>query len=143
MLLAAVADRLKSAATPPLTSISGGEDLAALAEGTAPGDHAAFVLPFSKVASPNERMNGPPLQTLAITFLVAVCVRRHGDAKGEARIAATDAIDAALEGALLGWVPPGDHDPVTLVGVRSQPAKNGVLWHVSTWATARTIEGSS
>lgn len=143
MLLAAVADRLRDAAMPPLTAISGGEDLAALAEGTAPADHAGFVLPFSGSASPNERMNGPPLQILSILFLVAVCVRRHGDAKGGTRIAATDAIDAALEAALLGWVPPGEHDAVTLVGVRSQPAKNGVLWHVSTWATARTIEGSS
>ena len=140
MLLTAVSDRLKAVAMPPLTSIAGGEDLAALAEGTAPLDHAAYVLPFSQAAEENELATGGHRQRVTVQFLVAVCIRRHGDAKGGARIAATDAIDRKLESALLGWSPSDDLEPISLVGIRSQPAKSGVLWHVSTWATFRYAE---
>ncbi len=141
-MLGLVADRLKATAMPPFSAVAGGEDLAALAEGTAPADLTAFVVPFKQEAEPDERMTGPRLQRVRIWFLVAVCIRRYGDAKGGSRITATDDVDRALEIALLGWAPSADNDPISLIGARSQPGKNGVLWHVSTWETARMAEGS-
>lgn len=139
-MLELVAARLETLARPPLMSIAGGEDLAALAEGVAPPDMSAFVVPYAQEASANERATGGTLQRVRVVFLVAVCIRRYGDAKGGARIAITETIDRAIEGGLLGWQPSDDWEPIELVGVRSQPAKNSVLWHVSTWATGRYAE---
>jgi hypothetical protein len=142
-MLDQVIDRLSSAAGPLIRSVGSGEDLAALAEGAAPADMSAFVVPFAQEPTDNERSTGAVLQRVRVIFLVAVCIRRYGDAKGAARRAATDEVDGKLEAVLLGWQPTADADPITLVGIRSQPAKNGVLWHVSTWATARYAEGVS
>lgn len=141
-MLALVAARLQALVGGGLiTSVGSGEDLAALQAGTAAPDGAAYVVPYQKSAGPNERANGRVLQLVEVLFLVAVCIRRHGDAKGALRIGATDAIDDALSGRLLGWAPDDAHDPIEIRAVRSQPSGNGALWHVSTWATARYIEG--
>ncbi len=136
-MLEAIAARLGSVASPPLRLIAGAEDIAALAEGTAPADMSAYVLPFAQQAAPNERQTGPILQRVTVQFLVAVCIRKHGDAKGGSRIGVTSTIDDALEAALLGWSPRLGADPIELISSRTQPAKNGVLWHVSTWSTGR------
>lgn len=141
-MLAEIAARLEGHACPPLVSIGMGQDLVALGEGTAAPDRAAYVVPISQDPEPNERATGPVLQRVRVTFAVAVCVRRYGDAKGSDRVSATDEIDAALESALLGWQPRDEADPITLVGIRSSPAKNGVLWHVSTWETARWAQAN-
>jgi len=138
-MLAEIAARL-TAAAPLFTSVSGAEDLAALGEGTAPADLSAYVLPFASRAEPNQRATGGTLQRIEVQFLVAVCIRRHGDAKGGTRIGVTDAVEKALEVALLGWSPTIDAEPVQFAAGRSQPAKNGVLWHVTTWTTGRVAE---
>ena len=136
-------DRLRAHACPPLRTIEGAEELAALAVGVAPNHGAAFVAPFEERAEPNELATGAFRQRVSVTLLVAVVLRRQDDARGAKRIGSIDVLQPAIESALAGWTPDqDDHDPYELVTSRAAPAANGVTWFVTTWRTSRWLERS-
>ena len=134
--------RLAAMATPPWTRVEGAEELAAIAEGVAPAHGTVFVIPLDEDARPNELATGFR-QRSEVVFVVACVIRQHGPATGASRVSQIEVIRAALIGALAGWQWAPDSIPVEFLGARAQPAKNNVLWYVTTWRTDRTIRSVS
>jgi hypothetical protein len=135
-----VIDRLRASAMPPLVQIDGAEELEALGAGTAARHASAYVVPL------REQPDGDPLisaglyrQRVMVDFSVAIVIRRHDAGKGAARVTAFDTLRNAVETSLIGWSWTPDSIPIVFAGSESQPAGNGVLWHVLTFRTDRLI----
>lgn len=129
--------RLRAEA-PSLVRVEGAEELAAIAEGVAPLHGTAFVIPYDEDAEPNDVVGGHR-QTSTVVLVVAVVIRGHGIGAGGTRVSQVEAYRQALITALAGWQWQAESIPLEFVGGRTQPAKNGVLWYVTTWRTTRII----
>ncbi|KGE01001.1 hypothetical protein [Rhizobium sp. YS-1r] len=135
-----VIDRLKAMA-PSLSDVSAAEDLAALAEGTAPKSGATFVIPYRELGSPNSRASGGFRQEVGVQILVAFVVRRHDDSKGGKRVSQFDTYSGEIEAALAGWATEPGNELFWLAAGKSAPLGrgNGATVYVQTWQTSRFI----
>lgn len=143
MIISSVIDRLTAVAMPPLVAVQGAEELEAIARGTAPAHGTAFVVPFREAGSPNLYAANAWRQQVDTSFLVALVIRQHGDAKGARRVTAIDTLRDAVEAALAGWVHAPECLPIELAAANARTADNGVTWFVQTWRTNRWIEGTT
>lgn len=143
MIISSVIGRLAAVAKPPLVAVEGAEELEAIARGTAPAHATAFVVPFREAGSPNLHAANAWRQQIDTSFLVAIVIRQHGDAKGARRVSAIDTLRGAVEAALAGWVHAAECLPIELAAANARTADNGVTWFVQTWRTNRWIEGTT
>lgn len=143
MIISSVIDRLTAVAMPPLVAVQGAEELEAIARGTAPAHATAFVVPFREAGNANRYTANAWRQQIETSFLVALVIRQHADAKGSRRIAAIDLLRGAVEAALAGWVHAPECLPLELAAANARTADNGVTWFVQTWRTDRWIEGTT
>ena len=130
-------------ATGAFSAIEVAENLAVIV-GRAPAaeDGTLFIAPWREHAQPSINATGVHRQHVSVQFVTAILFRRYDDPRGGERARAFEAAKGTVEQALVGWIPDGAFDVVSLVGAEASSLGNGVSIYAQTWQTSRFLTGA-
>lgn len=103
---------------------------------------AAFVLPSSDAAQPNEFMGQMVQQSVSVDFVVMLCVQNLADDEGAAAIESLEPIREAVRAALLNFSPDVDSDGIEYRTGALQGFDNGYLWWSEVFRTSHIIRST-
>lgn len=125
--VASTLSALELSGSPLFKSVEGAAEFACVQE-SLKRVPAAFVLPLREVATSNELLGGSVLQAVREQFAVVVAVSNLRDARGDAAKAQLATIKPLVMGALLGWVPVADYEPIEYVSGQLLRLDKTTLW---------------
>lgn len=126
------------AQVPTLVQVGGAADLDAAFAGIKQVP-AAFVIPLASKAGANSLVNAIS-QPLEERFAVVFAVRNIRDKLGgKENLAALRPIRSAALGALVGFSPDADHDPIIYQAGRLLNLQNAILWWQDEFSTSTFI----
>lgn len=136
-MMAAIIQRLEAEAMPPLRSVKGGAEFAALkAPPPKPIQPAAFVVPATSAGGVNALAAGGFRQPLRESFHVMIAMGNLGDARGEAAALDLAEVRDAVRQVLAGWSPGKGWTACELVSGGLIDITEGVLTWRDTFVSA-------
>lgn len=138
MKIKVLIDRLKAEAPSLGGRIAGSAEFEEATQRTDLPVPCAFVLRMAEGTTPDQAIDRT-LQTVDEMFAVIVCVSNTTDGRGQTGDDALDDIKPDLLGALLGWSPDADHNPMDYRGSHHLAMDRARLWHQYDFATETTV----
>lgn len=100
---------------------------------------AAYVLPLGEVAGANGLAAGPVRQRITATLGLVLLVTNLRDPRGQASADMLAPLLAAARGALVGWQPSAEHDPMEFRRGRLIDISEGTLAWQDEFETSITV----
>lgn len=104
---------------------------------------AAFVVPVSDGADPNERTTGRFSQLLRPRFGILIVCRAVNDRMGKGVTKRLEFMKQQIRGALMGWTPDTNFEPIMLVEGNLLEFKRGGVFWMEEYVTETLYEGQS
>ena len=131
-----IVDRLKASCAVFGGRVAGAAALAHAVEQAADWTvPAAFVVPISETAEPNELLGDVSEQALAVRFAVAVLVSNASDEPGFTAVEAVADAFTQIKQALIGWLPGDSIQPIDFVSGELGDFDRARLWWEWQFAT--------
>jgi hypothetical protein len=95
---------------------------------------------YSAETGGQNRLSRGVYQPLVTTMAVVLAVTNRRDGRGEEGMTELEARRRQVRDALLGWIPPGQDDPVTCGRGRLLALDEATLWWSDEFNTSGTLE---
>lgn len=125
----------------PFGAVAGAADFAAIEQG-ALATPTAYVLIAEEAFADNERMTGDVLQRTETDLAVIYVLDNLADVAMGAAAADLETVKAWARGKIIGFVPTGADEPITIVSGKLLKARHGTVWFEDVFAVPSYLEQS-
>lgn len=141
-MLIEIQAQLEAVAMPPLKLVAGAAEFQAAARHAPPRGRqpAAYVIPIAETGGPNSLVNAVRQQVVARVGVV-LALGNLEDPRGQGATKALEGVRAGVRGALLGFAPTTDDDPLTFVRGAAVAFRDNVLWWLDEYQSGFTVSG--